>query len=178
MNAQFPTPNSPSRVLLVAAFSVALFAPVASAQTPPDFSGVYYPYTPPRGGGPGPARGGQPPAGAQRGAPRVELGAQSYSFDAKVGGKESIAMGVLLQPGANALETGDAIRARLEELSADFPASIVVCVPKITATLAGSARSSRSSSETPVSTMPFTGIVARWKNGVSGSSTESVLHAT
>lgn len=44
--------------------------------TPPDFSGVYYPYNPGRGGGarpggaaPAQGQGGAPPAGAQRGAP-------------------------------------------------------------------------------------------------------------
>ena len=48
----------------------------AASAAPPDFSGVYYPYNPGRGGGarPGgaaPAEGqrGAPPAGAQRGAP-------------------------------------------------------------------------------------------------------------
>ncbi len=60
---------------------------------------------------------------------RVELGAQTYNFNSTVGGKDSIAMGVLLQPGANALETGDAIRARLEELSADFPSGMSYEIP-------------------------------------------------
>ena len=58
------------------------------------------------------------------------------------------------------------------------PASMVVCVAKIIATRRGSASSSRSSSATPVSTMPLIGTGAFAKNGVSGSSTESVLHAT
>jgi HAE1 family hydrophobic/amphiphilic exporter-1/multidrug efflux pump len=60
---------------------------------------------------------------------RVELGAQTYNFNAFVGGKQAIAMGVLLQPGANALETGRAIRARLQELSAEFPPGMSYDIP-------------------------------------------------
>jgi hypothetical protein len=48
--------------------SIAVVAvPVLAQSTPPDFSGVYYPYNPGRGGAG--ARPGGPPPGAQRGAP-------------------------------------------------------------------------------------------------------------
>jgi hypothetical protein len=57
------------RRVLVSLFALTMAAPIASAQTVPDFSGVYYPYTPPRGGGPGAQRGAAPPAAGQRGAP-------------------------------------------------------------------------------------------------------------
>ncbi|HEY8539549.1 MAG TPA: efflux RND transporter permease subunit, partial [Steroidobacteraceae bacterium] len=60
---------------------------------------------------------------------RVELGAQTYNFNSFVDGKQAIAMGVMLAPGANALETGRAIRARLDELSADFPQGLAYDVP-------------------------------------------------
>jgi hydrophobe/amphiphile efflux-1 (HAE1) family protein len=60
---------------------------------------------------------------------RVELGAQTYNFNSFVGGKQAIAMGVLLAPGANALETGDAIRERMEELSAEFPKGMSYEIP-------------------------------------------------
>jgi hydrophobe/amphiphile efflux-1 (HAE1) family protein len=60
---------------------------------------------------------------------RVELGAQNYNYKSHVGGTESIMMGVLLQPGANALETGSAIRARMQELSADFPQGMSYSIP-------------------------------------------------
>jgi HAE1 family hydrophobic/amphiphilic exporter-1/multidrug efflux pump len=60
---------------------------------------------------------------------RVELGAQTYNFNALVGGKQAIALGVLLAPGANALETGQAIRDRLEELSAEFPKGMSYEIP-------------------------------------------------
>jgi multidrug efflux pump len=60
---------------------------------------------------------------------RVELGAQTYNFHSFVGGKQAIAMGVLLQPGANALQTGTAVRERLKELSADFPPGMSYDIP-------------------------------------------------
>jgi multidrug efflux pump len=60
---------------------------------------------------------------------RVELGAQTYNFHSFVGGKQAIAMGVLLQPGANALQTGNAVRERLKELSADFPPGMSYDIP-------------------------------------------------
>jgi HAE1 family hydrophobic/amphiphilic exporter-1/multidrug efflux pump len=60
---------------------------------------------------------------------RVELGAQTYNFSSFVGGKQAIAMGVLLAPGANALETGQAIKERMQELSADFPKGMSYEIP-------------------------------------------------
>ncbi len=60
---------------------------------------------------------------------RVELGAQTYNFNSFVGGKQAIAIGVLLQPGANALQTGEAIRARMQELSAEFPQGMSYDIP-------------------------------------------------
>jgi hydrophobe/amphiphile efflux-1 (HAE1) family protein len=60
---------------------------------------------------------------------RIELGAQSYDFNSTVGGKRAVAMGVLLQPGANALETGAAIRDRLNELASDFPKGMSYEIP-------------------------------------------------
>ncbi len=60
---------------------------------------------------------------------RVELGAQTYNFNSFVGGKQAIAIGVLLQPGANALETGNAIRARMNELAAEFPPGMSYDIP-------------------------------------------------
>ena len=39
---------------------------------------------------------------------RVELGAQSYDQSSSVNGMPSIAIGVFLQSGANALDVGDA----------------------------------------------------------------------
>ena len=60
---------------------------------------------------------------------RVELGAQNYNFKSTVNGKDATLIAVFLQPGSNALQTGEAINQRLEELSADFPPGIAYAVP-------------------------------------------------
>jgi multidrug efflux pump len=52
---------------------------------------------------------------------RVELGADNYGFKARLNGKEIAGMGVQLAAGANAVATGDAVRARLAELQKNFP---------------------------------------------------------
>ncbi|KAB7627936.1 efflux RND transporter permease subunit [Alkalilimnicola sp. S0819] len=51
----------------------------------------------------------------------VSLGAQSYEFSATYNGESAVPMGVYLQPGANALDTGEAVRQTLAELSERFP---------------------------------------------------------
>ncbi|WP_243361388.1 efflux RND transporter permease subunit [Fundidesulfovibrio terrae] len=55
---------------------------------------------------------------------RVELGAKDYNFSGKHNGKPTVPMGVFLAPGANALQTSDAVKAKMAELSARFPAGI------------------------------------------------------
>ena len=60
---------------------------------------------------------------------RVELGAQNYSFSAEHNGVAAVPMGLFLQPGANALATMDAVKARLEELSNGFPEGIEYAIP-------------------------------------------------
>ncbi|HEY6643705.1 multidrug efflux RND transporter permease subunit [Povalibacter sp.] len=60
---------------------------------------------------------------------RVELGAQNYNLNQTVGGKQAVALGIMLQAGANAIETGNAIHARLAEISADFPKGMAYEVP-------------------------------------------------
>jgi multidrug efflux pump len=52
---------------------------------------------------------------------RVELNAQNYATSARLNGKPSTGIGVQLAPSGNALETADAIRKRMGELSAYFP---------------------------------------------------------
>jgi hypothetical protein len=77
------------RKLLSAFFTVILVGTVTNAQSPPDFSGVYYPFNPGRGGQAAPQRGAAPPA-AQRGTPPprptqsapVSDGSQGRSADA------------------------------------------------------------------------------------------------
>jgi multidrug efflux pump len=55
---------------------------------------------------------------------RVELGAKDYNFSGKHNGKPTVPMGVFLAPGANALDTADAVKAKMDELSKRFPAGI------------------------------------------------------
>ncbi|HET7409000.1 MAG TPA: efflux RND transporter permease subunit, partial [Paracoccaceae bacterium] len=52
---------------------------------------------------------------------RIELGAQSYAAEARVGGLEAAMIQVNQAPGANAIETRDAVIAQLDELSEGFP---------------------------------------------------------
>ncbi len=60
---------------------------------------------------------------------RVELGAQDYSIFARLDGQPSAAVGIKVAPGANALDTAKAVRARMEEISRFFPAGIAWEVP-------------------------------------------------
>ena len=60
---------------------------------------------------------------------RVELGAEDYSFNASNNGEPSIAIGIYLQPGANALSVTSAVEARLAQLEQRFPDGIVYDVP-------------------------------------------------
>ncbi|MEN3977001.1 efflux RND transporter permease subunit [Emcibacter sp. SYSU 3D8] len=60
---------------------------------------------------------------------RVELGAQSYGNHATLNGREMGGMAVQLQTGANALATAKAVKARVAELSKDFPGDMTWSVP-------------------------------------------------
>ncbi len=60
---------------------------------------------------------------------RVELAGKDYSFIGKYNGRPATLMGVFLQPGANALDTGKAVKARLEELKQRFPQGLEYAVP-------------------------------------------------
>ncbi|HJV81274.1 efflux RND transporter permease subunit [Noviherbaspirillum sp.] len=60
---------------------------------------------------------------------RIELGGQAYATSARLDGKPTSAIGVLLSPTANALETAKAVRAKMEELSRYFPAGVKYDIP-------------------------------------------------
>ena len=60
---------------------------------------------------------------------RVELGAESYTFKAKLNGQEIAGMGIQLANGANAVATTEAVRARMNELQQTFPQSVEWSVP-------------------------------------------------
>jgi hydrophobe/amphiphile efflux-1 (HAE1) family protein len=65
---------------------------------------------------------------------RVELGAQSYDFQGSLNGKASAPFGIYLQPGANALQTMDAVTARMDQLAAAMPPGMEYSVPYNTTT--------------------------------------------
>ena len=60
---------------------------------------------------------------------RIELGAQNYAFIANHNNTPTVPIGIYLQPGANALGTLDAVRARMEELKFNFPQGITYGIP-------------------------------------------------
>jgi len=60
---------------------------------------------------------------------RVEIGAQSYETVARFNGQPAAGMGIRLASGANALETADRIRAKLNELEPYFPAGVKYVIP-------------------------------------------------
>ncbi|MGH7994982.1 MAG: efflux RND transporter permease subunit [Opitutaceae bacterium] len=60
---------------------------------------------------------------------RVELAAQDTATEARVDGQPAAAVAIRLAPGANALATADAVRARVAQLAKYFPAGVVVRFP-------------------------------------------------
>jgi multidrug efflux pump len=60
---------------------------------------------------------------------RVELGAEDYSVAARLDGQPASAIAVRLSPGANALETANAVKAKMAELARQFPKGISWVVP-------------------------------------------------
>jgi multidrug efflux pump len=60
---------------------------------------------------------------------RVELGSEAYGFDLKYNGKLASGFGVNLAPGANALDTVEAVKARVNELAKTLPADVKVTYP-------------------------------------------------
>ena len=55
---------------------------------------------------------------------RVELGAESYSYFSRIGGKDSAIISISQLPEANAIDLSNKIRAKMEELSKSFPQGI------------------------------------------------------
>jgi multidrug efflux pump len=60
---------------------------------------------------------------------RVELGAQDYSLVTTLNGQQNAAFGIYLQPGANALDTAEAVERTMERLSKRFPEGIAYKIP-------------------------------------------------
>ncbi|SNS42421.1 multidrug efflux pump [Noviherbaspirillum humi] len=60
---------------------------------------------------------------------RIEVGGQTYATAARLNGEAASAVGILLSPTANALQTAKAIRAKMDELSRYFPAGVKYEIP-------------------------------------------------
>ncbi len=60
---------------------------------------------------------------------RLELGGENYNFDTKYSGVPAAGLGIQLATGANALQTANLVRARVQELSKYFPAGLEVKYP-------------------------------------------------
>jgi HAE1 family hydrophobic/amphiphilic exporter-1/multidrug efflux pump len=60
---------------------------------------------------------------------RVEMGSKDYDFIGRVNGQPATLVGIFLQPGANALETGDRVKDELVRLSARFPQGLSYSIP-------------------------------------------------
>ncbi len=60
---------------------------------------------------------------------RVEIGRDDYSFYSRLNGRPAATVGIQLGPRGNALETSNAIRARLAELSRVLPPGVAMEIP-------------------------------------------------
>ncbi|MCG3129982.1 MAG: multidrug efflux RND transporter permease subunit OqxB7 [Phycisphaerae bacterium] len=60
---------------------------------------------------------------------RVELGAADYATGFAYDGKASVGLGIFQLPGSNAIDTANAVYARMEELSKSFPPGLAYSIP-------------------------------------------------
>lgn len=60
---------------------------------------------------------------------RVEIGAETYGSFARFNGQPAAGMALSLASGANALNTAEDVKARMEELKAFFPEGVVYTIP-------------------------------------------------
>ena len=60
---------------------------------------------------------------------RVEIGAENYGFSSKWNGKPASGIGIKLAPGANALDTVTAVKARVNAIAKQFPPDVKVIFP-------------------------------------------------
>jgi hydrophobe/amphiphile efflux-1 (HAE1) family protein len=60
---------------------------------------------------------------------KVELGADGYGFTSAVNGRPATGMAIRLAPGANALKTAEAVKARAEQLAQSFPPGVELAFP-------------------------------------------------
>src|SRR5216683_1153999 len=72
------------------------------------------------------------PDGSQvrlRDVARIELGPESFNVDNKYNGQPAAGIGIQLATGANALNTANAVRAQVAQLSKHFPQGLTVVYP-------------------------------------------------
>jgi hydrophobe/amphiphile efflux-1 (HAE1) family protein len=55
---------------------------------------------------------------------QIQLGAQNMDSETRLNGRPAVPVGIYLSPGANAVQTSDAVQAALNRLSARFPAGL------------------------------------------------------
>ena len=60
---------------------------------------------------------------------RIELGAENYLMETRWNGKPATGMGIKLAPGANALDTVEAVKVRVAEIAQTFPSDVKVIYP-------------------------------------------------
>ena len=60
---------------------------------------------------------------------RVQLGMSSYAFDVRLDNQPVAGFGVLLSPGANALDVAEAVKARMDALQPSFPHGVEWFLP-------------------------------------------------
>ncbi len=60
---------------------------------------------------------------------RVQIGAENYGFSSLWNGKPAAGIAIKLAPGANALTTVDAVKARVAEIAGSFPPDVKVVYP-------------------------------------------------
>ncbi|MFH1817515.1 MAG: efflux RND transporter permease subunit [Pseudomonadota bacterium] len=60
---------------------------------------------------------------------KVEIGSENYGFLSRYNGQPAAGIGIKLAAGANALDTADAVRAKIEQMKPYFPAGMDVVVP-------------------------------------------------
>jgi len=60
---------------------------------------------------------------------RIEVGGMGYQFTTRLNGRPTAGLTVLLSPGANALATAAAVRAKMKDLARFFPATIKYEIP-------------------------------------------------
>lgn len=60
---------------------------------------------------------------------RIELGGENYAFETEFNNRPAAGMAITLAAGANALDTADAVRKRVNELAAFFPPGLEIVYP-------------------------------------------------